>query len=227
MTAGPGLIPAARRLPFEVGPIGRGEMRAAARVLGAAFLDDPISTAIGPRHRGHRRITGPVSFMGILVASQRHRGRVRVARHRETGRVAGVSIAFEPGAWPIPEGAVAYEIGWLLMAGPRPLRRAVDFDRKVRAAHVGHPHMYLWFLAVDPAVQGCGIGKALLADVHSEAAGADVPTYLETGTMANVTYYASVGYEILGEINLSTGEPMWLMERVDRGGVPKQPAIGT
>jgi ribosomal protein S18 acetylase RimI-like enzyme len=213
LTAGPDLIPAARPLPFEVGPIGRGEVRAAARVLGTAFLDDPISTAIGPRRRAHRRITSPVSFMGILVASQRHRGRVRVARHHETGRVAGVSVAFEPGAWPVPEGAFAYEIGWLLMAGPLPLRRAIAFDRKVRAAHVPHPHMYLWFLGVDPAVQARGIGKALLADVHAEAAANDVPTYLETGTMANVTYYASVGYEVLGEINLSTGEPMWLMHR--------------
>ncbi len=203
----------ARPLAFEVGPIARGEMRSAARVLGAAFLDDPISTAVGPRRRGHRRISGPVAFMGILVASDRHGGRVRVARHPETGRVAGVSIAFEPGAWPIPEGAVAYEIGWLLMAGPLPARRGIAFDRKIRAAHVEHPHMYLWFLAADPAVQGQGIGKALLADVHAEAAANEVPTYLETGTMANVTYYASVGYEVIGEIALSSGEPMWLMER--------------
>ena len=210
-TAAP-LTPAAPA--FEVGTIARGELRAAARVLGAAFLDDPISTAIGPRRRSHRRITGPVSFMGILVASRRHGGRITVARDASE-RVLGVSVSFEPGAWPIPEGALAYELGWLLLAGPMPARRGLDFDRRIRAAHVPHPHVYLWFLAVDPAFQSRGVGRALLAELHAESAGFEVPTYLETGKMENVTYYASNGYEVIGDLKLSTGRPMWLMERPD------------
>ena len=197
---------------LDVGPIAGGELRAAARVLGAAFLDDPISTAIGPRRRSHRRITGPVSFMGILVASRRHGGQIRVARDAG-GRVLGVSVSFDPGAWPIPEGALAYELGWLLLAGPLPASRGLDFDRRIRAAHVPHPHVYLWFLAVDPAFQSRGVGRALLAELHAESAGFAVPTYLETGTMENVAYYASAGYEVIGDLKLATGRPMWLMER--------------
>ena len=181
-------------------------------MLGAAFLDDPISAAIGPRRRSHRRITGPVSFMGILVASRRHGGRITVARDASE-RILGVSVSFEPGAWPIPEGALAYELGWLLLAGPMPARRGLDFDRRIRAAHVPHPHVYLWFLAVDPAFQSRGVGRALLAELHAESAGFEVPTYLETGKMENVTYYASNGYEVIGDLKLSTGRPMWLMER--------------
>ena len=187
-------------------------MWATARVLARAFLDDPVSTAIGPRRRAHRRIASPLSFMGVLIASHRHGGTIRVARDR-AGAVLGVSVSFAPGAWPIPEGAAAYELGWLLLAGPVPVRRGLDFDRRIRAAHVGHPHFYLWFLAVDPVAQSRGVGRALLAELHSESAELEAPAYLETGKMENVAYYGSSGYEVIGELKLATGQPMWLMER--------------
>ncbi len=197
---------------FEIGPIGRGEMWATARVLARAFLDDPIASAIGPRRQAHRRVASPLSFMGVLIASHRHGGTIRLARGRG-GAVLGASVSFEPGAWPIPEGAAAYELGWLLLAGPAPVRRGLDFDRRIRAAHVDHPHSYLWFLAVDPAAQSRGVGRALLAELHAESAELEVPTYLETGKMENVAYYGSNGYEVIGDLKLATGEPMWLMER--------------
>jgi ribosomal protein S18 acetylase RimI-like enzyme len=196
---------------LEIGPIARGETGAAARVLNAAFLDDPISRAIGPRRRAHRVATNPLSFAGIVIASRRHGGRVVLARRR--GAAVGVSIAFDPGAWPLHGSAVAYELAWALAAGPLPVRRGLAFARVVRDAHVGHPHHYLWFLAVDPAEQGRGAGRALLADLHGRADADGLPTYLETGTMDNVAWYAAAGYATLGELRLAGGEPLWRMER--------------
>ena len=199
---------------FEIAEIAAGETWKTALVMGRAFLDDPISTAVGPHRRGHRRIAGPVSFMGVLIASARHGGTIRVAREPGTsGRVLGVSVSFVPGAWPIPEGAAAYEIGWLLIAGPAPLRRGLDFDRRIRAAHPAHPHCYLWFLAVDPSAQGRGIGRALLEAFHRDAAELDVPSYLETGKQENVPWYASQGYRHVGDLKIASGEPLWLLER--------------
>ncbi len=197
--------------PIEVGPLARAEIGAAARVLTASFLDDPIATAIGPRRRGHRRLVSPLSFAAIVAASRRHGGRVLVARGR--GRVVGVSIDFAPGAWPLSDGAVVYELAWALLAGPLPVRRGIAFDRMVRAAHVAHPHVYLWFLGVDPAAQGRGVGRALLASVHEAADERGVPTFLETGTIENVAYYASAGYATLGVLALPSGEPLWRMQR--------------
>jgi ribosomal protein S18 acetylase RimI-like enzyme len=196
---------------LEVGPIGRRETGAAARVLTAAFLDDPITRAIGPRRRGHRRAVSPLSFAGIVIASRRHGGRALVARRR--GTVIGVSITFDPGAWPLRDGAVGYELAWALAAGPLPVRRGLAFARIVRDAHVDYPHHYLWFLAVDPAEQGRGAGRELLADLHRRADADGLPAYLETGTMANVTWYAASGYAVTGELRLAGGEPLWLMER--------------
>lgn len=197
---------------IEIGPVARGETAAAARVLAAAFLDDPIGAAIGPRRRRHRAAINPLSFAGIVAASRRHGAGVSLARRG--GRVVGVSIHFEPGQWPIGDGAVLHELAWALLAGPRPVRRGIAFDRMVRAAHVLHEHAYLWFLGVDPPAQGTGVGRALLARFHERTDAHGVPAYLETGTIGNVAWYASAGYEVLGELALPRGGgPVWRMER--------------
>ena len=86
---------------------------------------------------------------GSSPRARRHGGAIVVARRG--GEIVGVSIAFDPGRWPLSDGAVAYELAWALVAGPLPIRRGIAFDRLVRAAHVDHEHLYLWFLGVDPS----------------------------------------------------------------------------
>ena len=198
--------------PLSVEPLAPGDARTAARVLGDAFLDDPVWSAIGPRRRGHRRIANRVSFGGILAGSRRHDARIRVARSA-AGEVAGVSVAFTPGRWPLPESTILFELGWLAIAGPLPALRGLRDDRAMRAEHVSHPHMYLWFLASAPRFQGSGVGRALLAELHAETDELGVPTYLETATPSNVGFYERDGYAIVGEIEMPSGPTMWRMER--------------
>lgn len=189
-----------------------GESRPAARTLAEAFLDDPAWTAIGPRRRSHRRIANHVSFAGILAGSRRYGARIRVAR-AAGGEVAGVTIAFEPGRWPIPQASFVYALGWLAFAGPLPASRGFRNDAAMRAHHPTHPHMYLWFIGVDPGRHGEGVGRALLAELHADSDARGLPTYLETATPSNVGFYERAGYEVLGEIAMPTGPPMWRMER--------------
>ena len=195
----------------RVGPIGRGELRAAARVLGDAFLDDPVWTAIGPRWRAQRGISNRVSFAGILAGSARHGARIRVAR--DGGRVVGVTIAFEPATWPLPDSSFAWELGWLFVAGPLPAWRGLRDDRAMRSQHPSYPHMYLWFIGVAPEFHGTGVGRKLLAELHADADDLGVPTYLETATPSNVTFYERDAYETIGEISMPSGPTMWRMER--------------
>ena len=106
-------------------------------------------TALGPRWRAHRRLSNRVSFAGILAGSRRGGARIRVAR--EGGEVVGASVAFEPGKWPLSDGSIAWELGWVVLAaGPLPAYRGFKDDRAMRSQHVAHPHMYLWFLGSRP-----------------------------------------------------------------------------
>lgn len=127
--------------------------------------------------------------------------------------MAGATIAFEPGRWPPPDSAALWELGWALVAGPLPVLRGLRDDRAMRASHVTHPHMYLWFVGVAPELQGRGVGRALLADLHGRADGLALPTYLETGTVENLHLYRALGYEVRGELALPSGSRMWRMER--------------
>lgn len=198
-------------MDVEVGGFRRSDSRAVIGVLADAFLDDPVWTAIGPHNRAHRKVANRASFAGILAGSSRHGARIRVARAE--GRVAGATIAFEPGTWPIPDLAALWELGWFFVAGPAPVIRGMRDDRAIRAAHVEHPHMYLWFIGVDPVFHGRGIGRALMAELHAASDPLGVPTYLETGTEKNVGFYGSLGYADEGEIELPSGAGMWRMER--------------
>jgi ribosomal protein S18 acetylase RimI-like enzyme len=204
----------------EIDAARRSDLGAIAPVLAEAFLDDPAWVASGPRHRRHRALANRASFWGILQASHRHGARIRFARPRGARRpVLGATIAFEPGRWPLPDRVAIWELGWALVAGPGPLRRGLRDDRAMRAGHVEHPHLYLWFIGVDPGSQGSGVGRALMAELHADSDRLGLPTYLETGTEANVGFYRALGYEARGEVELPSGPRMWKLERPAGAGL--------
>ena len=200
---------------FAITDLERGERVAAARVLGDAFLDDPVWSWIGPRRRGRRQLANRVAYHAILVGSMRHEARIRTAREpgAPDGEILGISVAFDPGEWPIPDSATLLQAGWLLIAGPAPVRRGLRIDREMRSTHISHPHVYLWFLATAPAHQGRGVGRALLDDLHSHAAEIDTPCYLEASKEDNVPYYERSGYEVIGEVAVPDAPKLWRMER--------------
>lgn len=181
------------------------------RLLAEAFLDDPVWTAIGPHSRGHRRYSNRASFAGIIAGARRHGGRIRVATHDD--RVVGGTIAFDSSRWPMPDRSILWETGWFLIAGPVPAIRGFRDDAAIKSVHVEHPHTYLWFIAVDPAMQGRGVGHRLIGELHDYSDSRELPVYLETGTEGNVSWYGSLGYGVEGEIDLPSGPTMWRMER--------------
>jgi GNAT superfamily N-acetyltransferase len=198
---------------IDVTELRPGEVRSAARVLAAAFLDDPIWTAIGPRSRSHRAYSNRVAFWGIVRGSASHGARIRVARDATTGRIGGLTIAFANGQWPLPDRSFAWELPWVVAAGPLPVFRGMRDDQMLRKTHVAHPHNYLWFIGVAPEFQGRGYGRALMADLHEWSDPTGLGVFLETGTRDNVAFYASVGYREGRELPLPSGVPMWQMER--------------
>ena len=180
----------------------------AARIVTDALLDDPGWVAVGPDRRGHRR----------FVALRYHRAAIGVA-HRygrpiygalRGDRLAGVAVTFPPGAYPPPRHTEARYVLAFLAAGPGPIVRGLKTGEVQDSGHPDDEHVYLWFLAVDPAHQRGGIGRALLARVCEDAG---APVYLDTSNPDNVPYYAANGFQEIGRGMLPRDTPMWFMRR--------------
>jgi GNAT superfamily N-acetyltransferase len=76
------------------------------------------------------------------------------------------------------------------------LDRFTDFDTTLDQHHpTGTAHEHLAILAVHPAVQGQGIGTALLAAHHAVLDQQGTPAYLEASAPRNVALYLRHGYQ--------------------------------
>jgi GNAT superfamily N-acetyltransferase len=196
--------------PVEIRPLDRSEYDAAAQIFADAFLDDPGWVAVGPDRRTLRHSILRRYHRTALNVIHRYGRPIYGAFPGEDGRLAGVAATFAAGLYPPPAWTVAYFVPGFLRAGPAPIIRGLRFSAIQEHGHPETEHVYLWFLAVDPAQQRGGIGRALLARVHEEA---EAPVFLDTANPANVPYYASNGYEEIGKADGPRGATMWFMRR--------------
>lgn len=73
-------------------------------------------------------------------------------------------------------------------------------EAMIKAHHPQQPFAYLWFLGVNPIVQGNGAGSKLIAEIiHSMKR----PLYLETSMERNLPFYKKFGFEIFQSLQLS------------------------
>jgi GNAT superfamily N-acetyltransferase len=83
-----------------------------------------------------------------------------------------------------------------------------------RAMGILRPRGPVWFVGVDPARQGQGLGRAVITPGLQAADADDVPAFLETQDSANVPFYESLGFDVIGELDLPDNGPKhWAMRR--------------
>jgi GNAT superfamily N-acetyltransferase len=176
------------------------------------FMDDPGWQAVGPDdparlHRYIRRVC-----RGILGVVAKRGGPIwHVERD---GHVVGALAGLDPGQWPPPQlpSIVAQALGPVL-AGPVVLARSLKADGCMHEGHPPDAHFFVWMLAVAPAAQRTGVGRALLGTALARAEELGVPTYLDTAKPENRPYYGSFGFEETGSTMLPRGAPLWFMFR--------------
>ena len=195
---------------MEIRPLEPSEYDAAAVLLADAFLDDPGWLAVGPDRPARRyRLLRRFHRTGLGVI---HRHGKPMYGAFDDGRLVGIAATFAAGLYPPPEVSTLLRfLPAFVIAGSGPLVRALRFSTIQEKGHPHEEHVYLWFLAVDPKQQRGGVGRALLARVHEEAT---APVYLDTANPANVPYYASNGFEELGQAPGPRGATMWFMRRL-------------
>jgi ribosomal protein S18 acetylase RimI-like enzyme len=188
----------------------------AAAVLGRAFVDDPlISAIIGDVSDTVARAERMALFFGVMLAGQRHSGQPVVGVLHE-GRIGGAAI-IEQLARPSSSAATVLEglslmPGLIRAAGVGGLFRAISTLDTLLRSRPAEPHIYLNVLGVEPDLQGRHLGVAILDYLRAQVAlRPDLAgVYLETATDADVAYYSHVGYHVIGEIR-PLGVRMWRM----------------
>ncbi|MBB6052235.1 GNAT family N-acetyltransferase [Armatimonas rosea] len=178
-------------------------------VLDRAFdADSLFATLLNDTQRRARAATT------LHQSAIRYANRYGVADSAEANR--GLALWLPPGGEHLtfPRmlrtgfGGLALELGGAL---PGLLR----IDSALTAMHKVHApekHWYLFFLAVDPAFHGQGIGGELLKQGIARAEAQGVPIYLETQAEENVRFYTRRGFVVKEEREILPGFTNWSLK---------------
>jgi ribosomal protein S18 acetylase RimI-like enzyme len=195
----------------EVKTAASGELDRAADVLSAAFIHDPILDWF--MREDPKRDAARLGFFRLIVRA----------------------VAFPDGAVELTPGGGAAAL-WIPSEkmNAQPLHRelralptllnATGLDRFARlmalrgAMDAHHPmeraHDYLWFIGVDPRMQGQGLGSILIKDRTNRLDAAGRCAFLQTATPRNVTLYHRHGFEVVADYRPDTDGPLiWAMWR--------------
>jgi ribosomal protein S18 acetylase RimI-like enzyme len=95
--------------------------------------------------------------------------------------------------------------------------RIVEFMRGKAAGLVKNDAWYLSIVAVDPAVQGQGLGQKLLEPTIAEADAASATCYVETFSPRNLSFYRRLGFATMARFaEPTTNSEYALMARYPR-----------
>jgi ribosomal protein S18 acetylase RimI-like enzyme len=197
-----------------VAPMGPELLERATVTVARAFEADPMFTWIFPDPQRRARALHVLNRVPIRYG-------LRYGHVAESHGGKAVAIWIPPGR--------AVSIGGLIRSGMLsvPLRiglrafgqfaGANDIMGKIHAKHVPEPHWYLLIVAVDPDLQGRGIGSALVEEGLARADQSDAPCYLETSETRNVPFYERYGFRVIEKVALGAdGPPGWAMRREAR-----------
>jgi ribosomal protein S18 acetylase RimI-like enzyme len=191
------------------------ELDTASAVLTDAFVDEA-----GLNYwlrQGAAKTEARRKFFDAVVRTMLHPRRdVWVAA--ADGVISGAAIWLGPGlkAFDFPWWReLFYTPLFLSIAGIAGLARAKELGARLDACHPAAPHAHLQFLGVSGAVQGQGVGSAMLKTMLTPLDASGMAAYLEASTERNVALYARHGFEVTDEFDLPNLH-FWCMTRMPR-----------
>jgi predicted N-acetyltransferase YhbS len=179
-------------------------------VLARAFHDDPPFLWCLPDPDGRPRRLRRI-FTTILSREVLRHGAVQVACQDD--RIIGGALWVPPHRRQASTVRQLTAVPGFLRGFGRRIGCGSEFATACAKAHPAEPHWYLYVLGVAPALQGEGVGAALLRSGLARCDQERLPAYLESSKLGNVTLYQHFGFQRTGTIDLPAGAPeittMW------------------
>ena len=189
-----------------------------ASALADAFMNDPVFRWLVP---GRVRVQARLRTV-FLVEMEQYvvpcGGTVWT-----TAGYDGAVAELPPGAWEMPKAFTGRQaLRWMRAFGRR-LPRAIEVQHAMQQRHLQEPHFYVRTVGVRTALQGQGVGSALMQPTLKRADSAGVAAYIEASTERSAALYARLGFVHVDVLALPKGgPPVWLMRRPPRGVSPTE-----
>jgi ribosomal protein S18 acetylase RimI-like enzyme len=189
----------------------RADLEQAALVLGRGMCDNPTDVRAFVALDAERRRRALARFFRPVLLGLHQRGLVYGA-YRDDSLVGVCGIArpgfCQPAIWEKLRVAPSVVFGNSIATTLRVLKWTSEWSHR----DLARAHWHLGPLAVDPCVQGQGIGSAMLNAFCAHMDAYSSFAYLETDRFENVRFYQRFGFTVVAEARV-LGVHTWFMSR--------------
>ena len=195
--------------PIEVRTAAADAVPKVAAVLAEAFINDPVYTWLLP---ASLRLQ---ARLGTMFAAEMEQYVVpKGGTVWTTSGYDGAVTELPPDAWEMPMSFTGKQaLKWMRAFGRR-LALAGRVHQAMQERHPCEPHVYVRTVGVRTALQGQGVGSALMQPTLERADSAGLPTYIEASSERSAALYERLGFMHMDVLELPEGgPPVWLMRR--------------
>ncbi|MDI5962616.1 N-acetyltransferase [Streptomyces sp. SL13] len=184
---------------------------AVARLIGEAFMRDPVSEWVFPDEE-QRRAVHP-AFFGVFLDAALRDGWVDV-----TGDLTAAALWMPVGTDGAPQSDAAGDEAFARrLAEAGGTERGGIVGELTAAAHPSQPHYYLPIIGALPGHRDRGLGRALITHVTDRCDREGVAAYLEASNPRSRLLYERLGFVFTGtSVDLPGGPSLWPMWRAPR-----------
>lgn len=190
-------------------PLSSVDMTQVLTVVLAAMRDNPQHLAAfgEDEHIRYQRLQHMFGLMAENPNLQKH----SLVALRD-GKIVGIVGLLAPGDCQPTVGQQLRMLPSLFKLGWGPARRAMSWLGAWAKHDLAESHWHVGPVAVDPTLQGQGLGSALMAEAMKTVDAANGVAYLETDKEINVGFYRKQGFEVVAEDRV-LDTPNWFMRR--------------
>ncbi len=199
-------------IEVAISDLGRRELIFAAGVLGRGMRDNPGTFAVFGDDPLRRMRASERAFRSVLPLMKRP---PLCARRGDW--IVGVCGMAPPGTCQPPPFDQLRLLPAMLSIGPGTLPRVFRWLRAWADRDSKDRHWHLGPVAVEPGLQGMGIGSQMMERFCAMMDQEEELAYLETDKPENVRFYERFGFQTIDEAQV-LGNPNWFMRREAKAG---------